>query len=156
MTETSRGIARKSNRINHIYGGRNHKSLIVDPVYYAHCLKYVYRNPVKAGVCKSVEDYKWSTISTKRSELNSLLVEPPTSHLRFVPVDLTELLSWLNDPTPIELEEHCRKAIKRSRFHFKPSRKGQKQPDFYAGLHTQKVPGTLRTAAAMRPANRKI
>lgn len=62
MTETSRAITRVSNRINETYGARFHRSLISDPHYYSHCYKYVYHNPVKANLVRSVEEYKYSSI----------------------------------------------------------------------------------------------
>lgn len=142
MTETSRGIANKSQRINHIYGGRNHKTLITEPAYYAHCFKYVVRNPVAAGVCGNVEEYRYSTLSKKSSKMKTLM-EPIGGGLsEFIPSSPQDLLHWLNEPTPKEIEVQCMRALKRSVFSFKPSRKTQKLVEKTCALHPRKVPGT--------------
>ena len=129
MTETSRGISTKSQRKNHIYGGRNHKTIITEPTYYAHCLKYVLRNPVKAGLCAKIEEYKWSSMSKQHSKMKKLITPIGDSHNAYIPTYKHELFDWLNTPTPKEIEEQCRKAFKRKVFEFKPSRKNQKQID---------------------------
>lgn len=54
MRETSREITRRSHRINQTYGSRFHRSLIA--------YKYVFRNPVEAGLCNRVEDYEFSSL----------------------------------------------------------------------------------------------
>lgn len=62
-----REVARRSNlkcgRINHFWGGRYKWSLINTSEYYWTALKYVFRNPVKANICRRVEDYPYSTLN---------------------------------------------------------------------------------------------
>lgn len=62
MRETSRELTRLGNRVNQTYGGRFHRSLLESPIRYLHAYKYVYRNPVRAGKCKSVQEYPFSSI----------------------------------------------------------------------------------------------
>src|SRR5690606_22174225 len=54
MQSLQRSIARKINseaqRINHVFGGAYKGCLINNPIYYAHVVKYIYRNPIKAGL----------------------------------------------------------------------------------------------------------
>jgi len=142
MTETSRGIGKKSQRINHIYGGRNHKQNIHDPIYYAHCLKYILRNPVVAGICDSVENYRWSSHYKHSNKIGDVSVPAEKFFLDFLPEKRSELLNWLNEALPRELLEQCRKAARRQRFEFKPSRRGQKKFNASDTLPPQKVPGT--------------
>lgn len=142
MTQTSRGIGAKSQRINHIYGGRNHKQLILESAYYAHCFKYVVRNPIAAGVCENVEDYRWSSISKTPSRMKSLITPPQPCLLDYIPGKKCELMRWLNTPLPKELTSQCQKALRRPNFEFKPSRRGQKRREPTNALHPQKVPGT--------------
>lgn len=60
--ELSREITYKTGCINHKFGGRYHASVIDDLNYYSTAYKYVYRNPMQAGVCSSVQNYKYSSL----------------------------------------------------------------------------------------------
>jgi putative transposase len=62
MTMSSREITRLSGRINQTYGGPYHASLITTDLYYSHCYKYIYRNPVEAGLAETVQTYPLSTL----------------------------------------------------------------------------------------------
>lgn len=49
-------------RTGHLFEGR-YKSIVVDKDAYALSLnRYIHLNPVKAGLCKSAEDYIWSSM----------------------------------------------------------------------------------------------
>ncbi len=109
----------KTGRTGHIFGGPYHWSLINSSRYFGHALKYVYRNPVKAGLCTHVEDYPFST-------LNGLVGQ---SHLPF-PIHYTrvgmelalpsveafEQLNWLNQPFPKEAETLIQKGLRKKIF----------------------------------------
>ena len=58
----------KTGRSGRIFGGTYHWSLIDSPVYFAHAYKYVYRNPVRAGLCRNVEQHPFSTIEHLSSD----------------------------------------------------------------------------------------
>lgn len=103
-----------SARTGHLFGGPYHWSLINSSRYFGHALKYVYRNPVRAGLCRLVEQYPYST-------LHGLLGE---SHLAFpihftrvgmelnLPIsDFSEFIGWLNRPFPAEAEKLLRKNL---------------------------------------------
>jgi len=92
MTETSRDITRLSQRINQTYGNRFHRSLIGSPLYYLHAYKYLYRNPVQAGLCKKVEDYPYSS-------LPGLLGD------RWLDIPISEDRNWENFDTRIRTLE---------------------------------------------------
>ncbi|MCB9085227.1 MAG: transposase [Bdellovibrionaceae bacterium] len=136
MTKTSKGIANRSQRINHIYGGRNHKSLIDNSVYYAHCLKYVLRNPVKAGVCTKVEDYPWSSISKKGNKICRLITPLSLGHEEHLPTSTKERISWFNVPPPAEVDRVISQACKRSIFKPKTDHLTKKHPNLFAHLPT--------------------
>lgn len=140
MTQTSKGIGRKSQRINHIYGGRNHKSIITSPEYYAYCLKYLYRNPVKAGITDLVEDYRWSTTSKKISKLHGFLSDPKYGHDAFVPKKLKEQWQWFNEPQDADLEEGIEMGFRKSTFKIRGYQKSKKRLDIEWGLPTRCVP----------------
>jgi putative transposase len=131
MRETSRVIGFESNRINHIYGGPYHSSLIDDSNYYFSVYKYILRNPIKAKICKNVEDYKFST-------LHGLLGK---SKLHITIIGNNELfenpyrtLKWLNDPPPSEKDDVIASALKRGVFKPFPCRKSGKMLNFEEDL----------------------
>ena len=63
MRESARELNRKSGRKGHIFGGPYDAPLINSEHYFVHAMKYVYRNPIAAGICDLVEDYPFSTLS---------------------------------------------------------------------------------------------
>ncbi len=135
MTITSKGLRDRSKRINHIYGGRYKWNLIQSPVYYAHCFKYIYLNPVRAGIAETAEQYPWSTISNQKQKLQNFIQPPPHGHDLYVPINLADKKSWINERLENSLEEKIRKALKRTIFEFKPDRKTQKFDDYASSLH---------------------
>ncbi|WP_413613072.1 transposase [Bdellovibrio sp. HCB-110] len=115
MSETGKDLRDWSDRINRTYGSRFHRSLISSPLYYLHAYKYVYRNPIEAGICKSVEDYEFSS-------LKGLLGEGPIE----VPIfddgnwenweSRTQTLNWLNTQPDRGSWEQVQKALKKEVF----------------------------------------
>jgi putative transposase len=122
MTETSRGIARASGRINKIFGTRYKGTLVGDPFYYANTFRYFYQNPIRAGICKSVADYPWSTYYRPEA------IELFSCNLgELVPSNPNDALLWLNTVPAAPYEECMRKALRRTNFEFPrlPSGKGR-------------------------------
>ncbi len=128
MTETSRGIRDKSRRINHVYGGKYKPTMVNSAEYYAHCLKYIFRNPVRAGVAKFVEDYEWSSIFKNAQSTQRLMTSPKTGHDALIPQQCDQLLNWLNMAPPKEIEAAARRALRRHSFSWTPDRKTKKIP----------------------------
>jgi putative transposase len=133
MTESARGIRDSAFRINHVYGGRYKPTLITNPVYYANCLKYIFRNPIRAGLATSVEDYPWSSMF-ESGQIRSLISPPPEMHLEFVPLDSWKLIEWLNQPTPKELETAIKRGLRHSEFGVCASGDRRKLPNLEEGL----------------------
>ncbi len=119
ISSVTRTLNFVSGRTGHVFGGPYFWSIIENSRYYGHALKYVYRNPVKAGLCQKVEDYPFST-------LNGLLGR---SHLPFpvfsprLPLDISlptaepgEQLPWLNTPFPSEAEAVIQRGLRRRNF----------------------------------------
>jgi REP element-mobilizing transposase RayT len=113
MRETSRAITKSTHRINQTYGQRHFRSIVHTPSYYLHAYKYFYFNPVKAGICNRVEDYKYSTLRGLLG-LDHLLIPVKEDHTLFSDVEGT--LQWLNRRPSDENWESVRKALRRERF----------------------------------------
>ncbi|OQW54629.1 MAG: hypothetical protein A4S09_05590 [Proteobacteria bacterium SG_bin7] len=103
MRESSRTIIKNSGRINQTYGSRYKGTLITSSQYYLNVYKYVYRNPVTAGICDRVEEYQYSTLSGLIG-LCPLLIPVTEDTLLFD--DVIKQLNWLNSqPKDGQLEE---------------------------------------------------
>ncbi len=115
MRETSREITRKSGRINQTYGSRFHRSLITSHHYYMNVYKYVYRNPVRAGLCARVEDYPFSTLHGLLGQ-RKMLIPMVEDTLLFNPSLDERHMKWLNTKSLSSHEEEIRKGLKRAVF----------------------------------------
>lgn len=119
MTETARVINHVQGSINHIYGSRYHACLINDFRYYAFAYRYVFQNPVRAGLCQSVEEYQYSTLS---GLLGQQPIQIPIFEFSspYVPKleDHEDLLRFLNFKAAPRTIEATRKALYRTQFHF--------------------------------------
>ena len=116
MTETSRKIARKSGRINKIYGTRYKPTLITDPGYYANTYRYFIQNPLRQRMCAHTDLYPWTSRS-KRARIE--LTANPAFEI-YIPTDNRTLKRWLNKIPDGPYEEMMKKALRRSTFKFSP------------------------------------
>jgi putative transposase len=112
MTETARQINRKTNTKNHLYGDRNHRTLVSNYHYYMHAYKYIYRNPIEADLCLKVEEHPYSTL---RGLLGFQKLNFPVFD-DLLAEDLEGILRWLNQPVLKEDRETIRQALKKTKF----------------------------------------
>lgn len=115
MGETSRMLTRSGNRINQTYGGRHFRCILGSNHYFLNTYKYVYANPVKAGICNRAEKYKFSTLGGLLG-MRHLLIPVEEDVTLFNDVEGT--LRWINRPCNSENWEAVRKALRRRRFGF--------------------------------------
>jgi putative transposase len=57
----SQRINRKYDTTGHLFQGRYKAILVQDGVYFMRLLRYIHRNPVRAGIVDSPENYSWSS-----------------------------------------------------------------------------------------------
>jgi REP element-mobilizing transposase RayT len=113
MGKTSRQLAAAGNRINQTYGGRHFRSVIQGERYFSHAYKYVYANPVKAGLASKVEEYKYSTLNGLLG-FEKLIIPVVEDTLLFNSIDDT--LRWLNSKPKENDWEFVRKAMRKRSF----------------------------------------
>lgn len=58
----AKGIKAECSNRNRIWGDRYHWCLIKSTQYFANCYRYVYQNPIRAGMVTRAEDYPYSTL----------------------------------------------------------------------------------------------
>ena len=116
MEQIQREVAkisnRKSSRINHFFGGPYKWSLIHEENYYWNAVKYVFRNPVRAGICEKIQSYKYSSFNTTVPNFEWKMTD--VFYDKSKPIDLD--VSWLNDPFLNEIEEGIRAGLRRKQF----------------------------------------
>lgn len=87
----------------HLYQGTYKSSLIQKDKHLLTVLKYIERNPVRAKLCKKVQDWKWGS-ADKRMRNHTLLDRLPVD----VPHDYWR---WINQPEPAEALKTVRESI---------------------------------------------
>lgn len=114
--EVSREINSVSHRINQVFGGPYHWSLISGSNHLLTAYKYLYRNPVDAGVCRLAEEYQYSTLRGLLG-FSKLIVPLACDDVLFD--DVEDRVNWLNTPYPsAERRDLIRKALRKRRFEF--------------------------------------
>ncbi len=114
MREVSKAINRDSERINQVFGGPYHWTVIKNRTYYHHAYKYVYRNPVEARMCTRVEAHPYSTL---RGIIGMDRLPFPTFDNMNLITQLGKQLEWLNSPFPnAAFVELIRQAMRREEF----------------------------------------
>ncbi len=63
----------KYKRVGHVFQGRYKAILVQDERYILKLIRYIYKNPVRAGICRSMEDYKWSSDIYYRKNIKSFI-----------------------------------------------------------------------------------
>lgn len=56
-------IQKRSGNINQVFGGRYKWCLIQTQTYFMNCYRYVYQNPVRAGLSRDCQSYSFSTLN---------------------------------------------------------------------------------------------
>ena len=105
MRQSSLRIGACTNRINKIYGGRYRYTVVTNEKLHATMYKYVFRNPVKAGICERVEEYPYSTLSSQEFVI----------HEDALLKTLKRDLSFLNTPERSEVAEALKAALHQNR-----------------------------------------
>jgi putative transposase len=78
----------------------------MDEAHYWAAMRYVERNPVRAGMVKRAENYKWSSARAHCGLVtNALLTELP-----MLPLGVTNWAEWLAEPNPKEIDKKIREC----------------------------------------------
>lgn len=100
----------KSQRINHFFGGRYKWCVILQEDHFLNTVKYVFRNPVEAGLCIKVEDYAFSSLNYKHPVF--YLSDFFYDHTKTINVDLV----WLNYSFHTPQKDAIKAALKKRHF----------------------------------------
>ena len=116
MKYLHREVARRSNRetrrINHFFGGRYKWTVVSDERYFWNAVKYIFRNPIRAGLCKKVEDYKFSSLNSISNDFKWIMTDHFNNRKKSIELDY----DWLNEEYSIEANACIRLALRRRTF----------------------------------------
>lgn len=115
MNQTSREMNRSSLRINQTYGARFHRSRIENYHYYMNVYKYVYQNPLRAGIIDRAEAYPYSTLNGILG-FQKMIIPIVEDAILFNPEFDESSLKWINTLADPEDIDQMRRGLKRSTF----------------------------------------
>ncbi len=124
--ETSRSTTKPAGRINQTYGSRFYRTLIETERNYLCVYKYLYQNPIRAGMCLKAEEYPFSTLNGLVGGRHSII--PLASDDILFP-NVEETLAWLNSAPDLKLIDGIRRGLRHSAFRLPNDRKTRKPLD---------------------------
>ncbi|AUN97320.1 hypothetical protein C0V70_04175 [Bacteriovorax stolpii] len=104
-------VQKVSGRINQVFGGRYKWCLIQSQNYFMNCYRYVYQNPVRAGISRDCQSYPYSTIHHLIGKGSFVI----PIHDRYGFKDEYGL-NWINSEIAEKEKEILRKGLYRSLF----------------------------------------
>lgn len=120
LGQSSKEINRLSGRINRVYGGRYKWTIIDNESYLINVLRYVYENPLKAGLVSEIEYYPYSTLNgvLGQSRLSIPLYPIKCGQVGHssLPNHPIKLLDQLKKRHSIEQDKCISTALRRSEF----------------------------------------
>jgi len=121
---TSRHIGHDLGRLNQKFARRFRRSQISSLQYFFNAYKYVYLNPVSAGLVDRPEEYEFSTLGSLIGKSKFLI---PVEDLTFMS-DPEGTLKWLNEPMKPEYRDAVRKALRRRVFKYPSTKERRPHP----------------------------
>ena len=77
LTNLSRFLNGKNQRVNHIFGSRYYPSVIENENYLRNVIRYLYQNPVRSSIVSNVCEYPYSSIFHYLGEKNDGMIIKP-------------------------------------------------------------------------------
>jgi len=93
---------RKYQRCGHLFQDRYRSEVVENDLYFSVVLRYIHRNPIKASLCKSLEEYEWS--SYNHYILKNKLID---RELPFGIIGETNFTKYMNE----NIEDNCLENI---------------------------------------------
>ncbi len=115
LRESSRELLKRTERLNCTFTPRFFRSRIQTHQEFLKVYKYVYRNPVEAGICDQVEAYPWSTLHSLIG-MSRLTIPLVKDEILFEKTEQT--LKWLNEAPHPHHYHLVKKALRKPEFKF--------------------------------------
>ena len=120
MKHTTLEIQKRSGRINRVFGGRYKGSIIKSYTYLVNVYKYIYLNPVKAGITTRAEFYPYSTLyfKTKGPAYCPFRLESIIPTHAFDEYEGLDELKWINSDLLDEEYQSIKTGLRKTEFSF--------------------------------------
>lgn len=115
----SLNIGTVSGRINRIFGGRYKWSLIQNQKHFFNVYRYIYQNPIRAGICSLVENYSYCSLNSSLQFQNPYLYDGLNDTDFFKTYGFSkqqERNDWLNNIFEHSESEKIRKGLHKTIF----------------------------------------
>lgn len=108
----------KYNRVGYVFRNRYKSEGIYDENYLYNCMRYIYNNPVKAGICKEAKEYPYSNYKEFNSEINKEIREEINDEYKFM--DIVE-------DNPVECKDIVRRFLDKNKINLNDLKKNRKK-----------------------------
>lgn len=123
MMATTKRINKQMGSINRVYGSRYKGCLIENRHYLMSAYKYVYLNPVRAGIAKRAQDYQFSTLNTSlKLPFDIEEIAPLTLQSRNRELECR----WINESFSPEENSSIKGGLSKTKFTYKKNRSKKK------------------------------
>ena len=120
QSELSRRLSMRNEMQALRFATRYKWSVVADPLYFQKVYRYVYQNPLRAGLVNEVEAYPWSTLSGRLGNtLHQIPVYEFEPFKEFLPKCFEEEVPWLNEIISDNQLAAIQKGLKKSIFKMK-------------------------------------
>ncbi|CCJ34514.1 transposase [Caloramator australicus] len=85
----------KLNRSGHVFESRFNSKVVLDDAYLICLLRYIHRNPVRANIVKSVDEYRWTSHYFYKNNINNFVY--PSFILNILSNNLKDSLKIYNN-----------------------------------------------------------
>ncbi|MES2525740.1 MAG: transposase [Bdellovibrionota bacterium] len=124
MKNVTKKMQKRTGRINKIFGGRYKGCLIDNSKYLLNVYKYIYRNPVAAGMVERAEEYPFSTFHIKNEAFTIQLDKVMPMNIAIS--DHVEK-QWVNSTFEDEEVESLKWGLSKTKFKYKKERYRRKE-----------------------------
>ena len=124
MKDTTKKMQKELGRINRIYGSRYRGCLIENQHYLLNVYKYIYLNPIRAGLVERAELYQFSTLNSSISypfKLDPIVPLSLQSHNRELEY------RWINETFSLEESSSISTGLSRTEFCYSKNRTNRKE-----------------------------
>ncbi len=127
----------KYERSGHLFQDRFKSQPVADERQYLTVLRYIYQNPLKAGLCARAEDYRWSSLGSLGKKINPGSSCPVVTHQLALTLcqesKLREFINYPNDDFVMDIE-NCSRKKDTEALQFVQQLCGIKNPTEFTGL----------------------
>jgi len=106
----SDNLRKKTGQINRMFSSNYKWSLITNEVYLTNVIRYIFQNPVRAGIVNKCEEYPYSTIFLNKSDLNL------TFKIRF-PLEINQCFYfYINETVKFKKNVSIKKGLRKTTY----------------------------------------